>query len=70
MWCIFVYVAYIFIDCMSSCVIEELMKFCPYYNGVAAEGSKCIKFESGLRPEIKQDIGYQEIHQFSVLVSK
>ncbi|XP_050895812.1 uncharacterized protein LOC127102487 [Lathyrus oleraceus] len=23
--------------------IEELMKFCPYYNGAVAKGSKCIK---------------------------
>lgn len=27
---------------------EELVKFYPPYNGVTAEGSKCIKFESGL----------------------
>ncbi|XP_050908051.1 uncharacterized protein LOC127121639 [Lathyrus oleraceus] len=46
---------------------EELSRFCPYYNGAEAEMSKCIKFESGLRPEIKQFIRYQEIHQFSVL---
>lgn len=32
---------------------EELVKFCPYNNGVAIEGSKCIKFEGGLHPEIK-----------------
>lgn len=38
---------------------EELVKFCPYYNGVADEGLKCIKFESGLHPDIKQGIGYQ-----------
>lgn len=37
---------------------EELVKFCPNYNGAVAEGSKCIKFENGLRPEIKQGIGY------------
>lgn len=48
---------------------EELVKFCPHYNSSAAEGSKCIKFESGLRPEIKKDIGYQEI-QFFMLVNK
>lgn len=33
-----------------------------------AEGSKCVKFESDLRLEIKQFIGYQEICQFSMLV--
>ena len=37
---------------------EELGKFFPYYNGVDVEGSKCIKFGSGLHPEIKQGIVY------------
>ena len=46
------------------------MKFYPHYNSEIAEGSKCIKFESGLRPEIKQRIGYREIHHFCVLVNK
>ena len=32
---------------------EELIKFFPYYNGVDAEESKCIKFESGFLLEIK-----------------
>lgn len=49
---------------------KELVKFCPYYNSGTAEGSKCIKFESGLRPEIKQGIRYQEIRRFFVLVNK
>ncbi|XP_050895511.1 uncharacterized protein LOC127102149 [Lathyrus oleraceus] len=49
---------------------EELSKFFPHYNGVEVGGSKCIKFESGLRPEIKQFIGYQKILQFSILVNK
>lgn len=46
------------------------MKLCPHYNGAAAEASKYIKFESGLRPKIKQGIGYQQIFQFSKLVNK
>lgn len=49
---------------------EELVKFCPYYNGAALEGSKYIKFENGLHLEIKQGIGYQEAHKFSTLVNK
>lgn len=49
---------------------EELSRFSPYYNEVEVEVSKCIKFENGLRPEIKQFIGYQKIRQFSVLVNK
>ena len=37
---------------------EELVKFCPHYNIPTAEVSKCIKFENGLRPEIKHGIRY------------
>lgn len=33
---------------------EEVVRFCLNYNGAVVEGSKYIKFESGLRPEIKQ----------------
>lgn len=36
---------------------EELVKFYPHYNNAVAEESKCIKFESGLRLEIKHGIG-------------
>ncbi|XP_058742151.1 uncharacterized protein LOC131614605 [Vicia villosa] len=50
--------------------LEELSKFRPHYNGVDAEGSKCVKFENGMHPEIKQFIGYQWILHFSVLVNK
>lgn len=49
---------------------EELVKFCPYYNGAYVEGSKCIKCENGLRPKINHGIGYQEIHRFPTLVNK
>ncbi|XP_050918381.1 uncharacterized protein LOC127135791 [Lathyrus oleraceus] len=49
---------------------EEFSRFYPHYNRVEAEVSKCIKFENGLRPEIKPFIGYQEIRQFSMLVNK
>lgn len=35
---------------------EELLRFFPLYNGVEVEG--CVKFESGLRPNIKQFICY------------
>lgn len=37
---------------------EELSRFCPHYNGMEVEGSKCVKFESYLRPEIKMFITY------------
>ncbi|XP_050890061.1 uncharacterized protein LOC127095408 [Lathyrus oleraceus] len=49
---------------------EDFSRFRPHYNMVEAEVSKCIKFDNGLRLEIKQFIGYQEIRQFSVLVNK
>ena len=47
----------------------ELAKFYPHYTIETAEFSKCIKFENGLRAEIKRAIGYQKIRQFSELVS-
>ncbi|XP_050897658.1 uncharacterized protein LOC127104517 [Lathyrus oleraceus] len=49
---------------------EESVKFCPYYNNAAVERSKSIKFESGLRSEIKKGICYREIHRLSMLVNK
>jgi len=47
----------------------ELAKFYPHYTAETAEFSKCIKFENGLRADIKQAIGYQKIRNFSKLVS-
>ena len=47
----------------------ELAKFYPHYTAETTEFSKCIKFENGLRAEIKRAIGYQKICQFSELVS-
>jgi len=35
-----------------------LAKFYPHYTAETAEFSKCIKFENGLRAEIKRAIGY------------
>ena len=49
---------------------EALVKFCPHYNRIDAELSKCLKFENGLRPEIKQGIGYQQIRRYVELVDK
>ncbi|XP_058726258.1 uncharacterized protein LOC131597585 [Vicia villosa] len=46
----------------------ELEKLYPHYNEATAEFSKCIKFENGLCPEIKKEIGYQEIRNFPYLV--
>ncbi|XP_073222549.1 uncharacterized protein [Cicer arietinum] len=49
---------------------EELSKYYPLYVGEAGEKSKCIKFEMGLRPEIKKQVGMQEIRDFPTLVNK
>lgn len=49
---------------------ENLMNFYLHYKCADAEGSECIKFKSGLRPKIKQGIGYQEILRYSVLGNK
>ncbi|MCI60380.1 cellular nucleic acid-binding protein, partial [Trifolium medium] len=35
-----------------------------------AENDKCVKFESGLRPDIKHLIGFSEIRDFATLVNK
>lgn len=47
----------------------ELAKFYPHYTAETAEFSICIKFENGLRADIKRAIGYQKIRDFSELVS-
>ncbi|XP_058726492.1 uncharacterized protein LOC131597845 [Vicia villosa] len=47
----------------------KLVKFYPHYRAETDEFSKCIKFESGLRSEIKRAIGYQQIHRSAELVN-
>ncbi|RDY09261.1 hypothetical protein CR513_06395, partial [Mucuna pruriens] len=37
---------------------EALVQFCPTYEGAVNEEAKCVKFISGLRPEIKQVFNY------------
>jgi len=49
---------------------EELSRFCPYINVEDAMVSKCVKFESGLRPEIYQYMCVQKIRDFDTLVQK
>jgi len=53
----------------SAAKFVELAKFYPHYTAENAEFSKCIKFENGLRADIKRVIGYQKIRNFSELVS-
>ncbi|GAU26517.1 hypothetical protein TSUD_361500 [Trifolium subterraneum] len=49
---------------------ESLCAFSPHYNTPEAENHKCVKFESGLRPDIKHIIGFAEIRNFTTLVAK
>ncbi|KAF1896269.1 hypothetical protein Lal_00018549 [Lupinus albus] len=49
---------------------EELARFCPYSELEVDGRSKCSKFESGLRPELKIMFGHQEIADFATLVNK
>jgi hypothetical protein len=44
-----------------SAKFEELSRFFPHINAEDAMVSKCVKFESGLRPEIYQYMCIQEI---------
>jgi hypothetical protein len=49
---------------------EELSRICPYINVEDAMVSKCVKFESSLRPDIYQYMCIQEIRDFDTLVHK
>ncbi|MCI42772.1 hypothetical protein A2U01_0064009, partial [Trifolium medium] len=49
---------------------ESLCAFSPHYNTLEAEDDKCVKFESGLRPDIKHLIGFSQIRDFATLVDK
>ncbi|MCI37495.1 GRAS family transcription factor, partial [Trifolium medium] len=49
---------------------ESLCAFSPHYNTAEAEYDKCVKFESGLHPDIKHLIGFLEIRDFPTLVNK
>ncbi|XP_020240665.1 uncharacterized protein LOC109819365 [Cajanus cajan] len=59
-------------DSVAECVtkFEDLVRFCPMYDGVGNEEDKCVKFVSGLRPEIKQVFNYQGITHYHELVNK
>ncbi|XP_006580677.1 uncharacterized protein LOC114411103 [Glycine soja] len=43
---------------------EELVRYFPHYQGRDGESSKCVMFLNGLRPEVKQAVNYQGVHQF------
>ncbi|GAU10302.1 hypothetical protein TSUD_418910, partial [Trifolium subterraneum] len=49
---------------------QSLCAFSPYYNTAEAEHDKCVKFKSGLCPDIKHLIGFSEIRNFATLVAK
>ncbi|XP_057442843.1 uncharacterized protein LOC130734429 [Lotus japonicus] len=50
--------------------IRRLIGRCSKENSWRNEHAKCIKFENGLRPDVKAAIGYQQIRNFHVLVEK
>lgn len=52
-----------------AAMFEELVKFYPHYHNIVVEESKCVMFESGLRPKIK-GISYHNICKFPTLVKK
>ncbi|MCI43941.1 cellular nucleic acid-binding protein, partial [Trifolium medium] len=49
---------------------EKLCRFAPHYNTLEEEEDKCVKFENGLKPDVKQLIGFNEIRDFPTLVNK
>ncbi|XP_027911550.1 uncharacterized protein LOC114170264 [Vigna unguiculata] len=49
---------------------DELSKFCPYFHDRVDERFRCSKFESGLKPDIKQAVGSLEISSFPTLVNR
>ncbi|GAU25114.1 hypothetical protein TSUD_274030 [Trifolium subterraneum] len=49
---------------------DSLCVFSPHYNTPEAENDKCFKSESGLHPDIKHNIGFAEIQNFTTLVAK
>ncbi|XP_058733245.1 uncharacterized protein LOC131604847 [Vicia villosa] len=48
---------------------QELIKYCPHYNTMNEESSKCLKFVNGLQPDIMKAIDYQQITRFMELVN-
>ena len=50
--------------------LTSCQSFCPYFHDRVDECSCCSKFEKGLRPDIKQAIGYLEISSFPTLVNR
>ncbi|MCI76206.1 GRAS family transcription factor, partial [Trifolium medium] len=52
-----------------SAKFEALCVFSPHYNTMEAEEDKCVKFERGQRPDIKQLIGFSEIRDFPTLMT-
>ncbi|KAF1864384.1 hypothetical protein Lal_00022042 [Lupinus albus] len=53
-----------------SAKFEELIRYCPYVELELDGRSKCVKFEMGLRPELRVTFGHEEISDFPTLVNK
>ncbi|KAF1870575.1 hypothetical protein Lal_00025791 [Lupinus albus] len=53
-----------------SAKFEDLIWYCPYAELELDGRSKCVKFEMGLRPELRVTFGHEEISDFPTLVNK
>ncbi|KAF1869415.1 hypothetical protein Lal_00045280 [Lupinus albus] len=53
-----------------SAKFEELIRYFPYAELELYGRSKCVKFEMGLRPELRVTFGHEEISDFPTLVNK
>ncbi|KAF1872017.1 hypothetical protein Lal_00012237 [Lupinus albus] len=49
---------------------EELIWYCPYVELELDGRSKCVKFEMGLKPELRVTFGHEEISDFPTLANK
>ena len=49
---------------------NELMQYCPQYQGEENEEDLCAHYENGLRPEIQEVVCHLQITDFSQLVTK
>ena len=55
-------------ECTSK--FNELVQYCPQYQGVENEEELCAHYENGLRIEIKEMVGHLQITNFNQLVTK
>ena len=49
---------------------NELVQYCPQYQGEDNEEELCAQYENGLKTEIREAIGHWQITDFNQLVTK